>query len=132
LVDELAVLRPREIVAPASDNGAGNSLPPSIADVGLPTTSVDAWTFDAESARRTLLDQLQTGGLAGFGLDGHPAAVSAAGALVHYLRGTQKVDLAHVRSLIYRQRADALLIDPTTLKHLEIVEGSEGGRDGSL
>ena len=32
----------------------------------------------------------------------------------------------------YRQRADALLIDPTTLKHLEIVEGSEGGRAGSL
>ena len=35
-------------------------------------------------------------------------------------------------SIAYRQRADALLIDPTTLKHLEIVEGSEGGRDGSL
>ncbi len=62
----------------------------------------------------------------------HPAAVAAAGALVHHLRGTQKVDLAHVRSIAYRQRADALLIDPTTLKHLEIIEGSEGGRDGSL
>src|SRR6185295_12017360 len=32
----------------------------------------------------------------------------------------------------YRQRADALLIDPVTLKHLEILEGSEGGRQGSL
>ena len=58
--------------------------------------------------------------------------MSAAGALVHYLRGTQKVDLAHVRAIAYRQRADALLIDPITLKHLEIVEGSEGGRAGSL
>ena len=37
-----------------------------------------------------------------------------------------------MRSIAYRQRADALLIDPTTLKHLEIIEGSEGGRDGSL
>src|SRR6185295_17847809 len=55
-----------------------------------------------------------------------------AGALVHYLRSTQKVDLAHVRSIAYRQRADSLLVDPTTLKHLEIVEGSEGGRSGSL
>src|SRR4029450_6039108 len=68
----------------------------------------------------------------GFGLDRHPSAVAAAGALVHYLRGTQKVDLAHVRALSYRQRTDALLVDPTTLKHLEILEGSEGGRDGSL
>jgi DNA mismatch repair protein MutS len=42
------------------------------------------------------------------------------------------VDLAHVRSIAYRQRADALLVDPTTLKHLEILEGSDGGRDGSL
>ena len=39
---------------------------------------------------------------------------------------------ARPRRSRYRQRADALLIDPTTLKHLEIVEGSEGGRDGSL
>jgi len=85
-----------------------------------------------ESARRTLLDQLRAGGLEGFGLDAHPAAVAAAGALVHHLRGTQKVDLAHVRSIAYRQRADSLLIDPTTLKHLEILEGSEGGRAGSL
>jgi DNA mismatch repair protein MutS len=37
-----------------------------------------------------------------------------------------------VRSISYRQRADTLLIDPTTLKHLEIIEGSDGGRDGSL
>jgi DNA mismatch repair protein MutS len=51
---------------------------------------------------------------------------------VQYLRGTQKADLAHVRSIAYRQRADALLVDPTTLRHLEILEGSEGGRDGSL
>src|SRR5262245_47871113 len=128
LVDELAVLRPREIVAPSD----GNGLPAPIAAAGLPTTVVDGWMFDVESARRTLVDQLRSRGLEGFGLDGHTAAISAAGALVQHLRGTQKVDLAHVRSISYRQRADALLIDPTTLDHLEIVEGASGGRDGSL
>ncbi len=130
LVDELAVLRPREIVAPVSENGS--RLPHAISTSGVPLTSIDEWAFDCESARRTLLTQLQVGGLEGFGLDGHPAAVAAAGGLIHHLRGTQKVDLAHVRSINYRQRADTLLIDPITLKHLEIVEGSEGGRDGSL
>jgi len=133
LADELLVLRPREIIVPESSNGNGRAaVPPSIAASGLPITPVDGWTFDVEAARRTLLDQLRTGGLEGFGLDTHPAAVAAAGALVHHLRGTQKVDLAHVRSIAYRQRADSLLIDPTTLKHLEILEGSEGGRAGSL
>jgi DNA mismatch repair protein MutS len=130
LADELAVLKPREIVVPAGANI--EETWPMIAAAGLPVTSADAWTFDLESARRTLLDQLRVGGLEGFGLDRHPVAVAAAGALVHYLRSTQKVDLAHVRAIGYRQRADALLVDPTTLKHLEIIEGSEGGRDGSL
>ena len=95
-------------------------------------TGIDAWMFDAESARRTLLTQLRAGGLEGFGLERHPAAVSAAGALVHHLRGTQKVDLAHVRAITYRPRADALLVDPTTLEHLEIIEGADGDRHGSL
>jgi DNA mismatch repair protein MutS len=138
--DEIAVLRPREVIV-AADGHAGNGASPAqaaaaawpmLAHAGLTLTPVEGWAFDAESARRTLLDQLRAGGLEGFGLDRRPAAVAAAGALVHYLRSTQKADLAHVRAVSYRQRADALLIDPTTLKHLEIVEGSEGGRDGSL
>src|SRR4029077_658767 len=114
------------------DNGVASAAMSAVAASGLPTTPIETWTFELESARRTLLDQLRAGGLEGFGLDGHPAAVAAAGALVQYLRGTQKVDLAHVRSITYRQRADSLLIDPITLKHLEILDGSEGGRDGSL
>src|SRR5882672_5526823 len=132
LVDELAVLRPREIISPRNDNGGTSGAAQAIALSGLPTTPVDEWTFELESATRTLLDQLKAGALEGFGLEGRPAAVAAAGALVHYLRGTQKADLAHVRSIAYRQRADALLIDPTTLKHLEVLEGSEGGREALL
>jgi DNA mismatch repair protein MutS len=127
LADELSLLRPREIVAPA-----GAALPEPIAAAGIPLTTVDAWTFDGESARRTLLTQLRASGLEGFGLDGHAAAVSAAGALVQHLRGTQKVDLAHISQIAYRRRADALLIDPTTIEHLEVLEGSEGAREGSL
>jgi DNA mismatch repair protein MutS len=138
--DELVVLRPREVIV-AGDQAsldvaaAAKAVAvawPQLADAGLPITAVDQWAFEHEAARRTLLDQLRAAGLEGFGLDRKPAAVAAAGALVHYLRSTQKADLAHVRSIAYRQRADALLIDPTTLRHLEIVEGSEGGRDGSL
>jgi DNA mismatch repair protein MutS len=140
LTEELAVLRPREIILPGDTRSSDAATTaremtarwPTIAATALPITCVDAWAFDGEAARRTLLEQLHAGGLEGFGLDRHPAAVSAAGALIHYLRSTQKAELAHVRSIAYRQRADALLIDPTTLKHLEILEGSEGGRPGSL
>ena len=132
LADELRVLKPREIVVPADGDSPLADRWPMLASSGLPVTAIEAWAFEPEAARRTLLDQLRVGGLEGFGLDQRPFATAAAGALVHYLRSTQKVDLAHVRAVTYRQRADALLIDPTTLKHLEILEGSEGGRDGSL
>jgi DNA mismatch repair protein MutS len=132
LADELAVLKPREIIIPSGDNGAPAAVIPPVVASGLPITPIDGWSFELGAARRTLLDQLRAGGLEGFGLDGHPAATAAAGALVHHLRETQKVDLAHVRAVAYRQRTDALLIDATTLKHLEIIEGSEGGRAGSL
>jgi len=131
LVEELALLRPREIVAAQPDNGSSN-LPAPIAATGIPVTAIESWAFEYETARRTLIDQMRTAGLEGFGLDGRTAAVAAAGALVHHLRGTQKVDLAHVRSIAFRRRADALLVDPTTVKHLEIIDGSEGGREGSL
>jgi DNA mismatch repair protein MutS len=130
LADELALLKPRELLLPTGEAAnPAELLPPT---VNLPITRVEGWAFDVENARRTIIDQLRVGGLEGLGLEGHPAAVAAAGALVHYLRTTQKVDLAHVRSVSFRQRADALLLDPTTLRHLEIVEGSEGGRAGSL
>jgi len=131
-VDELAVLKPREIVVPDGNTGSAAAALPQIASSGLPVTPIESWAFDVESARRTLVEQFRAAGLEGFGLDGHPTATAAAGALVHHLRATQKVALAHVRSIAYRQRADTLLIDPTTLGHLEIIEGSEGGRDGSL
>ena len=130
LTDEIAVLRPREIVVPA-DSGIAEHFP-GLARLQVPVTNADGWTFDPETARRALLDQLKTHGLEGFGLEGRTAATQAAGGLVAYLRDTQKADLAHVRAISYRTSADCLIIDPITLKHLELVTGSEGGAQGSL
>ena len=130
LRSEIAVLRPREIVvATGYDVGA---VIPEIAQIGAPITEIDGWHFELETARQTLLDQLRVQGLEGFGLERRQAAVCAGGALVRHLRDTQKAELAHVRSIRLRQLADGLQIDPTTLKHLEIVQSMDGGRSGSL
>jgi DNA mismatch repair protein MutS len=127
---EISVLRPREIVV--SSAAEARAILPEIDQNAVPVTEIDGWHFEVESARQTLLDQLRVSGLEGFGLERRQSAVCAAGALVRYLRDTQKADLAHVRSVRLRQVADGLLIDPTTLKHLEIVEAMGGGRAGSL
>ena len=51
---------------------------------------------------------------------------------MQYLRDTQKVDLVHVRRIVFRSRADHVLVDATTCRHLEILESADGGRTGSL
>ena len=130
LREEIAVLRPREIVVAAGHDVV--SLIPEIAQISAAVTEIEGWHFELESARQTLLDQLRVGSLEGFGLEKRQAAVCAGGALVRHLRDTQKAELAHVRTVRLRQLADGLLIDPTTLKHLEVVESTAGGRGGSL
>ncbi len=130
LRDEIAVLQPREIVTPAGhDIGA---LVPEATQRGVPITEVEGWHFELETARQTLLEQLRVRSLEGFGLERRQAAVCAAGALLRHLRDTQKADLAHVRTVRLRETADGLLIDPTTLEHLEVVSATKGGREGSL
>ena len=128
--DELRVLAPRELVVPAGSEIA--AMAPEVARASIPVTTLDDWQFDADRAQRTLSDQLRTASLDGFGLSERTAAIQAAGGLVAHLRDTQKADLAHVRTISLRQQADYLLVDPTTIKHLGVVEGTEGGRAGSL
>lgn len=127
---EIAVLRPREIVVATGYDVT--SVMPEISQLAIPITEIDGWHFELESARQTLLDQLRVKSLEGFGLEKRQAAVCAGGALVTHLRDTQKAELAHVRTVRLRQLADGLLIDPTTLKHLEVVQSMDGGRTGSL
>ena len=123
---ELAVLRPKELLA-----AEGADLDRLLSPLTSPrVTRLGAWVFEVGRAREALLDQMRTASLSGFGLEDAPAATAAAGAIVHYLRTTQRVELAHVRDISRRLSADALLIDPVTLRHLNVVEGVDGGRAG--
>ncbi len=129
LREELGVLAPRELLLPSDADierlYADGATMPAI-------TRREPWQFSVDAAQRALVEQLQTTGLTGFGLDGHPLAVGAAGALVQYLRDTQKGDLTHVRTIAYRETRDGLIIDATTLRHLEVLSSTEGDRQVSL
>jgi DNA mismatch repair protein MutS len=130
LADELAVLRPREILTPAGVDDVTTLVNELRLEARI--TVADGWTFELEAARAALLAQLRAQSLQGFGLEDRRAATCAAGALVQYLRETQKAELAHVRDLTFRTGADAMVIDPTTLRNLEVIESAHGGRTGSL
>ncbi|MYD88082.1 MAG: hypothetical protein F4Y14_19070 [Acidobacteria bacterium] len=130
-VDELAAVRPREILLPGDLDAA---CLPGIEHVDVPVTAAEPALFDLEQALQTLLGQLGTASLDGFGLipDQHPAAIRAAGGLVRHLRDTQRAELEHLRTLEFRTRADHLVVDAATFEHLEVLAGAEGRRAGSL
>jgi len=125
---ELAVIRPKELLI--ADEADVTDLLPVFATVRV--TRVEGWTFERTRAEETLIQQFKVASLSGYGLDHAPLATAAAGAIVSYVRTTQKADLTHVRDIALRSASDALAIDPVTLRHLNIVEGVDGGREGSL
>ncbi len=67
--------------------------------------------------------------LEGFGLDEHPAAAIAAGALLHYVRTTQKNEALHIDSLRFEEHSTALELDQVTVRNLELVEPLFAGQD---
>ena len=125
---ELAVIRPREVLA--LDTARAKALLHDAASARV--TTLEPWSFDLSRARETLCRQFGTVSLAGHGIEHAAAATAAAGAIVSYLQDTQRSEVAHVRGLTFRAAADALIIDPVTLRHLNVVEGVDGGRSGSL
>jgi DNA mismatch repair protein MutS len=103
---------------------------------GQPTgsiTSRPSWDFQAEQARNALFDHFRTTTLAGFGVDDHAVEVQAAGALVAYLRETQKGSIRHITRLVPYRRGETLALDEMTRRSLELTRTlREAKREGSL
>ncbi len=85
-------------------------------------TELEDWVFTHDYADRTLRDHFKLLSLDGCGLAGRPAAVGAAGAILHYLRDTQRAALDHLDRPTYYDRADAMVLDAVTVRNLELIE----------
>src|SRR5579863_7617147 len=85
-------------------------------------TELEDWVFTHDYADRTLRDHFKLLSLDGCGLANRPAAVGAAGAILHYLRDTQRAALDHLDRPTYYSRADSMILDAVTVRNLELVE----------
>ena len=83
-------------------------------------TEIEEWVFSADYAERTLRDHFQLLSLDGCGLANRPAAVGAAGAVLHYLRDTQRAALDHLDRPTFYDRADSMVLDAVTVRNLEL------------
>jgi DNA mismatch repair protein MutS len=118
LAARLQEFAPSEIVHPE-----GFDWPPGLADRAAPgatLTPTDEWLFSVDAARDSLERQFDVASVDGFGLRDRPAAIAAAGGLLAYLRDSQRSGLEHIDRIVCHDPRDAVRMDPSTRRNLEI------------
>jgi DNA mismatch repair protein MutS len=132
VADELSRLQPAECLLP--DNWTAEARAALLGSRNeMLLVERPVWSFAASHCRNLLLDHFGTSTLDGFGWEGDSLGITAAGALLDYVRETQKSSLPHVVRLEPYQRGNSLLIDEATRRSLELTRTiREGKREGSL
>jgi DNA mismatch repair protein MutS len=123
LAAELERLRPAELLVREDQAPTGNPIV---------TRERAPWHFELAAASRALTDQLGTLDLRGFGADELPLAIGAAGALLQYVRDTQRTALPHIRALHVEETGDALALDAATRRNLELDSSLSGNDSATL
>ena len=125
LIEELGHMRPREVLYPAAlplFATADSSFYAFSESRRFTETPVEDWAFSPDYAIPLLENQFGVLSLEGFGLATRPAAATAAGAILHYVRSTQRGTLEHVDRIGFYDRQDCLVLDAVTVRNLELVE----------
>jgi len=129
LRDELQLMRPRETLLPRPQQLFETAKTSLLDGAGGVETRVEDWVFQRDYAERILREQFGVAELTGFGLDEHGQAQSAAGAIVHYLRenaargddAPSMEALRHVDRIRYYEQHDSLVLDPVSVRNLELL-----------
>ena len=138
LRDELQLLRPRETLLPRPQQLFETAKTSLLEGTGGIESRLEEWTFQGDYGERILREQFGVAELTGFGLDDHSQGLSAAGAIIHYLRenaargdrsgeGREKPDapsveaLGHLDRVRYYEHHHTLVLDPVSVRNLELL-----------
>jgi DNA mismatch repair protein MutS len=138
LRDELQLLHPRETLLPRPQQLFETAKTSLLEGAGGVESRLEDWIFQRDYAERILREQFGVAELTGFGLDHHPQALSAAGAIVHYLRenaargpdtgmgstNTQPPSveaLQHLDRVRYYEQHETLVLDAVSVRNLELI-----------
>jgi len=138
LREELQLLHPSETLLPRPQQLFETAKTSLLEGAGGVESCLEDWIFHRDYAERILREQFGVAELTGFGLDDHPQALAAAGAIVHYLRenaargadnsigstSTQPSNveaLQHLDRVRYYEQHDNLVLDPVSVRNLELL-----------
>jgi DNA mismatch repair protein MutS len=144
--EELEQLRPKELLygsaAPLFEVKTNrplsvHPLPTQAAQPRAPgatcaETPLDDWIFAPDHAIPLLENHFGVLSLEGFGLAGRTAAAAAAGAILYYVRSTQRGSLDHVDRIGWYERQNYLVLDAVTVRNLELIEPLFAGTDAGV
>jgi DNA mismatch repair protein MutS len=137
--EEIQQLRPKEVLYASSAplfEGSSVARAPSPAKVsttsGYAETPLDDWILAPEHSIPLLENHFGVLSLEGFGLSGKPAAAAAAGAILYYVRSTQRGTLSHVDRIGFYERQTCLVLDAVTVRNLELIEPLFAGADAGV
>ena len=123
LEDEIARVQPTEVIAADEHAARYGKL--------VKVQPRDAYTFLCDQAYFTLREHFKVQSLDGFGCTDMPAAIAAAGGILHYLKELRR-SLGHVSRLTVYRNSQFMTVDAATQVNLELVESRSGARDTSL
>jgi DNA mismatch repair protein MutS len=133
IAQELARLQPAECLVVGTDGQAAESPVPLLPSVATHFTAYESWRFSFDAAQRALLEHFHVATLDGFGLQGLPLAVCAAGALLQYVGETQRAALAQMTQFSTYSTASFMVLDAATRRNLELTQSTRtGSLKGSL
>ncbi len=143
--EELVVLRPREVLfassLPLFDQPRSYAESPqaaaaprmaSMENASWAETPLDDWVFAPDYAIPLVENHFGVLSLEGFGLANRSAAATAAGAILHYVRTTQRGSLDHIDRIGYYERQNCLVLDAVTVRNLELIEPLFSGTGDSV
>ena len=131
-LDQMNVFMPSEIVVPVSMHDAMQSLLKTTRWPHVLTRQED-WLFSYQYAYDLLIAHFKTHSLKGFGVHEMTTGLCAAGAGLHYLKETQRTDVAHINRMGKLDQSDFMALDMVTLRNLEIMSATHDGySQGSL
>ena len=126
LTDELLHVEPREILIPDDERHEELVSLPAVSSLNPVVTQVDSWVWDQDRASELIAEHLGVSDLKPYGFEGRPEAVSAAGALIHYIKETQIDDMPPLDEPRYYEKTEYLLIDESSKRNLELLKSNSG------
>lgn len=127
VVDEVLRISPREVLLPESSRNDPILLPIIKALSEKSITFLEDSAFEHSRARERLIDQFKTISLEGFGCEHLKTGVRAAGALIFYVRETQRQKVEHFTGIATYSLSNYLLVDELSCRNLELIKNIRTG-----